>query len=395
VHDQALEWIAAHATDEAVSVLDIGGRDVNGSPRHLFPSAAWTVLDELPGDGVDIAADAATWDPGDRRWDVVLCAEVFEHTPAWARICATAFRACAPGGRLIVTTAAPGRPPHSGADGGTVRLGEHYGNIEPAALRRALEVAGWADVVVDMQQNPADVRAVAVKPVLVRTPDAAIVTAIYGKYDQLRPVLPQTGLDVEWVLVTDSPDLADGTLGWRVVHEPRPGLTPMRGSRPPKLRPWDYTDAPASVYMDASVWVTSPTLAADFLAAADPVSSFAHPERDCLYTEAAVAAAQRRYATEPVAAQAAHYREQGHPEHWGLWENAVIGRHHTPQVVAMCEAWTGEVDRWSPHDQMSFPYVLRQAGLRAAVLPGRALGSPWHQWGGSIAHFEGSKPVMA
>jgi SAM-dependent methyltransferase len=389
-----MQWITAHATDEAVSVLDIGGRDVNGSPRHLFPNASWTALDELPGDGVDVVADAATWDPGDRRWDVILCAEVFEHTPAWRHICATAYKACAPGGRLIVTTAAPGRPPHSGADGGALQLGEHYANIEPADLRRSLEAAGWVDVVIDVQQHPADVRATAARPA-VAVPDAAIVTAIYGRYDQLRPVLPQTGLDVEWVVVTDNPDLADGVPGWRVVHEPRPGLTPMRASRPPKLRPWEYTTAPASVYMDASVWVTSPTLVADFLAAADPVASFAHPDRDCVYAEAVVAAAQRRYAAEPVAAQVAHYRQQGHPEHWGLWENAVIGRHHTPEVIAMGDAWAAEVDQWSPHDQMSFPVVLRLAGMRATVLPGRALGSPWHQWGGSILHFEGSKPVPA
>jgi SAM-dependent methyltransferase len=164
VHDQALEWIARHATTDPVAVLDIGGRDVNGSPRHLFPAAAWTALDELPGGEVDIAADAATWEPGDRRWDVVLCAEVFEHTPAWPAICVTAFKACAPGGRLIVTTAAPGRPPHSGVDGGTPRLGEHYANIDPAALLLTLKGAGWADVVIDVQHDPEDVRATAVKP---------------------------------------------------------------------------------------------------------------------------------------------------------------------------------------------------------------------------------------
>ena len=226
-----------------------------------------------------------------------------------------------------------------------------------------------------------------------RGPAVAMVTAIYGGYDQPRPTLPQYGGNVEWVLVTDDETIPDGHLGWRVVYEPRPGMAPMRASRPPKLRPWEYTDAPASVYMDASVWVTSPSLAADFLAAADPVSSFAHPDRDCLFDEAEVAAVQARYAAEPVAAQAVHYREAGHPEHWGLWENTIIGRHHTPEVIKMGEAWAAEVDAWSTHDQMSFPFVLRQAGLRAGVLPGRALGSPWHRWGGSARHLESSRTV--
>jgi SAM-dependent methyltransferase len=158
-------WIAQHATSDPVTVLDLGGRDINGSPRRLFPAAArYTVLDIRPGDGVDIVADAATWDPGGETWDVVVCAETFEHTADWRPICRTAYMACAPGGRLIVTTAAPGRPPHSAVDG-ELRLldGEHYANIRPAELERVLAEAGWADVVVDVQPSPADVRAVAAK----------------------------------------------------------------------------------------------------------------------------------------------------------------------------------------------------------------------------------------
>jgi hypothetical protein len=67
MHDQAMAWIAKHATSEPVTVLDIGGRDVNGSPQQLFPAAAYTVLDIRPGEDVDIVADAATWDPDGRR----------------------------------------------------------------------------------------------------------------------------------------------------------------------------------------------------------------------------------------------------------------------------------------------------------------------------------------
>lgn len=165
VHEQAMEWIAKHATTEPVTVLDLGGRDINGSPRRLFPRAVYTVLDIRPGDGVHIVADAATWDPGDDLWEVVICAETFEHTAAWRAICRTAWRACAPGGRFIVTTAAPGRPPHSAVDGEFRLLpGEHYANIRPAELERVLAAAGWADVVTDVQPSPADVRAAAVKP---------------------------------------------------------------------------------------------------------------------------------------------------------------------------------------------------------------------------------------
>ena len=160
-----MEWIAKHATAGPVKVLDLGGRDINGTPQGLFPGAVcYTVLDVRDGPGVDIVADAATWQPTD-WWDVVICAETFEHTAAWRAIVRTAFAACAPGGMFIVTTAAPGRPPHSAVDGEFRLLpGEHYANIRPAELDRVLNVSGWADVLVDVQASPADVRAVAVKP---------------------------------------------------------------------------------------------------------------------------------------------------------------------------------------------------------------------------------------
>jgi SAM-dependent methyltransferase len=165
MHAEAMEWIARYATEAEVTVLDLGGRDINGSPRALWPNAIrYTVLDILPGGGVDIVADAATFDPDGEQWDVVCAAEIFEHTASWPAICRTAYRACRSGGRFIVTTAGPGRPPHSGIDG-QFRLhpGEHYANVPAFELERVLKETGFHDVIVDSQPLPADTRAVATK----------------------------------------------------------------------------------------------------------------------------------------------------------------------------------------------------------------------------------------
>lgn len=157
-----MAWVAAHCTDDRVSVLDIGGRNINGTPRPLFPNAtAYTVLDIAPGDGVEIVADAATWEP-DCRYDVVVCCEVFEHTDVWPEILRNAHRALVRGGKLIATMAGPGRATHSAVDGGPdLYDGEFYGNVEPADLRAALIAAGFCRVVVDEQTVSHDVRAVA------------------------------------------------------------------------------------------------------------------------------------------------------------------------------------------------------------------------------------------
>jgi hypothetical protein len=219
--------------------------------------------------------------------------------------------------------------------------------------------------------------------------DVAILTAIYDGYDELKPSCPQDGVNAEWVLVTDDPQVPDGVLGWRVVCEPRPGVAPLRAAKSAKFRPWEYTTAPASVWVDASVRVISPSFAADFLAAADPLAGFAHPGRDCIYEEAraTMALGLAKYAGEPVMAQADHYRQAGHPEHWGLWETTILARHHTAEAMKLGEAWAAEVDQWSPQCQVSWPFVLRNAGLRPAVLPGAATGSAWHVFGPSSRHF--------
>lgn len=164
MHAEAMRWIAEHATHAPVTVLDLGGRYINGSPRDLFPAATvYRVLDIAAGPGVDIVADASTWVP-DREYDVVVAAEVFEHTGTWPAICVTAYKALAPGGRFIATMAGPGRPSHSGVDGGwSLYPGEYYANVRPERLREVLEQVGFADVVVDQQPAPADVRAVATR----------------------------------------------------------------------------------------------------------------------------------------------------------------------------------------------------------------------------------------
>ena len=162
MHPEALAWVAeyAPATGDPASVLDIGGRDINGSPRPLFPATSrYVTLDALPG--ADITADASTWVP-DAVYDAVVCTEVFEHAECWRAILVTAFLACAPGGHLIVTCAGPGRAVHSGVDGGpTLHPGEWYANVSADDLRAALEAVGWH--VVACEELDADTRAYAIK----------------------------------------------------------------------------------------------------------------------------------------------------------------------------------------------------------------------------------------
>lgn len=162
MHGEARAWVTAHSTTEPIRVLDLGGRNVNGSLRELFPNATYLALDIAVGPGVDIVADAATWTPT-RLFDVVLCTEVFEHTPVWPQIVGTAFAALVFGGLFVATMAGPNRPAH-GADGSSSpHAGEHYANITGPDLLDVLTSCGFTEIEIDERPSPSDVRCTARK----------------------------------------------------------------------------------------------------------------------------------------------------------------------------------------------------------------------------------------
>lgn len=216
---------------------------------------------------------------------------------------------------------------------------------------------------------------------------AAVVTAVYGGYDTVKPPLAQSLADVDWVCVTDEPDAVPD--GWRAVHAPRPDTTSMRAAKAAKFEPWRFTDAPASVWIDASYRVTSPDFVNEVLGYAtvgQGIAQFVHPWRDCLFAEAAFSATLPKYAGEPLAEQAAAYRKRGMPEHWGLWAAGVIARLHSTAVRAFGALWAVQGALWSFQDQVSEPYALRARGLRPMALPGDHLTNRWLSYEGSEKH---------
>lgn len=163
MHDAAWKYISNALVDlEPLAVLELGSRDINGSPRGMLPHEQeyWGV-DIAPGFGVDIIGDARIWRPGADlpAFDVCICAEVAEHCPNWQALLETAHDCLIPGGVFIFTAAGPGRAPHSAVDGGAIRHEEYYQNVSPEALSYALEVAGFDEFTIDLLGE--DIRATA------------------------------------------------------------------------------------------------------------------------------------------------------------------------------------------------------------------------------------------
>lgn len=207
--------------------------------------------------------------------------------------------------------------------------------------------------------------------------ESTILTAIYNDYDILSFTTPQS-IGVRWIVVTDNPSWPVSYNGWEVVYEPRPHVHPNRAAKTPKMLPWLYTDTPTSVWIDASFKVTSPTFVEEALSYADPLAQFVHPWRDCAYAEAEESILLvRKYGDQPIRNQMAHLREEGHPEHWGLWATGIMARQHTPSVIKMGSDWLAETYMYSYQDQIAHPDVCRRNGLRPTSLPGFHYESPW------------------
>jgi hypothetical protein len=222
------------------------------------------------------------------------------------------------------------------------------------------------------------------------TADLAIITCITDGYETLKPIVPQTGVGrVEWICVTDGqphPAVERSMGGWSMVREPRRHVHPNRAAKWPKCLPWEYTDAPASIWIDGSYRVVSPRFAIEAITLADPIAQFEHPWRGCLYEEAQASARIAKYDDEPVLEQAAYYQKIGFPKDWGLWASGVIARKHTPDVRDFGMLWLSEIQRWSFQDQISEPFTLHVSGLRPTALPGDHLTNPWLHYEGSARH---------
>jgi len=174
MHGEVLHWvsdaIAVYKNEEGTkksdaNVLEFGSLDINGSVRSLFDElvgqeGTYLGIDVQEGPGVDLVADASAY-KSDIQYDIVVCAEVFEHTSLWSKIIKNAYSLLVPGGMFIATMAGEGRAPHSAIDENPIRDWEYYKNITNSMLTEALEKAKFSHSTVSVHGT--DTRCWAIK----------------------------------------------------------------------------------------------------------------------------------------------------------------------------------------------------------------------------------------
>lgn len=147
MHHAVLQWVDHSFRQwdspikDGLKILEFGSLDINGSVRSVLQqhSQLFIGVDVQDGPGVDIVDDAETFD-SDQRFDIVVCCEVFEHTPRWREIIQNSHRLMVDGGLFIATMAGEGRPPHSAIDENPIRDWEYYANVGAWELNRTMRL---------------------------------------------------------------------------------------------------------------------------------------------------------------------------------------------------------------------------------------------------------------
>ena len=197
-----------------------------------------------------------------------------------------------------------------------------------------------------------------------------VYTALFGDYDRLRPpaFVPEC---VDFLCFSDRPREVSG---WKVILSD-PGMgDPRLDNRRLKILPSDELEGyDASLYVDANALLLGdPVLFFQRWLEGSPFLTWAHPERNDLYSECEAVLVSCRHEPGPVIDLYRRLREESFPARDGLVEASSLARSHRDEdVAAFCRQWWRTLLEFPNRDQLALPYVVHHAEYRPRVLPRR------------------------
>tara|TARA_B100001093_G_scaffold2600_1_gene2645 strand:+ start:19662 stop:20045 length:384 start_codon:yes stop_codon:yes gene_type:complete len=118
-------------------------------------------IDCYAGPCVDVVGVAHEYEPKKANFDVVITTEMLEHDPHWKLTLEHAARMLRSGGLLILTCAAPKRPPHNHSDSPTPG---YYENRTPAEVVDELSKhCKWKELDAWLERADLDLHCVGIK----------------------------------------------------------------------------------------------------------------------------------------------------------------------------------------------------------------------------------------
>ena len=198
-----------------------------------------------------------------------------------------------------------------------------------------------------------------------------IYTAISGDYDRLRPHPPVKGC--QFIAFVDEPE-KHANEGWEVRKLIPCHSDPSRNSKRYKILAHEmFPEAKHSLWVDGNIAIQKEfslnRMIRKYLAEHD-MALYRHRKKDCAYREARTCGHCNFDNPSIIEKQMARYHSEGYPAHYGLTENGVILRRHTPAIVLLENRWWKEICKGSRRDQLSLPYVMWKTRVTYSPLPG-------------------------
>lgn len=206
-----------------------------------------------------------------------------------------------------------------------------------------------------------------------------IYTCIFGDYETLRNHIKID--DIDYVLFTDNKKLKSEFWDIRYV-ENNTNESSALFYKKIKCHPEIYlSEYETTIWLDANFIVKNDVFL-DFLLynyKSNKIMLYKHFcmanfPRDCAYIEGEYSITLPKYNKEKnkIIEQLTHYKEDGFPEHYGLFQSGFLLRNNRDEeVINFNKVWYSEIKKWSvitPQCQVSLPYVLWKTNIDKDIL---------------------------
>lgn len=198
--------------------------------------------------------------------------------------------------------------------------------------------------------------------------ELVIYTAFTGDYDSLKE--PEfIDKDARYVCFTQNPDLKSDT--WEIIQMEDSTLDDNRIAKQYKVFPNRYfPDFKYSFWLDGTFKIKGSIREYVSKYINSSMLTVVHPERDCIFDEAAASMHFPRYSNYTMSKQVEKYRNEGMPLHYGLPVlGALFRKHDDPEIVSLMDQWWKEIILFTNQDQLSFSYLMWKNNFHPSVAP--------------------------
>lgn len=188
-----------------------------------------------------------------------------------------------------------------------------------------------------------------------------IYTCLFGKYDLYEPKMKT--YDWKYICFTDQNIKSNN---WEIIRIDTNDQ--RKKSREIKINSHKFLDYDMCLYIDCKfkpkvdLNIFSENLKSD-------LCLMRHNKRNCIYDEGLFCIQKGKDSKDIILKQLQYYRENGMPQHFGLYAPGIMLKRNTKEVNNFMELWYDQVQQFSYRDIISFSYILWKNPIKINTLP--------------------------